>query len=207
MPMGRCSSQSPLVTLTGLDSVMTSGLNWELMARLAAKSLRFCLVSILSLWIAGAGCMFGCQDMMAAASIGTDASAVGPGEASLATVVSGDACASSSSHDCCAKKNAYAQSKTQNANTRVSLKLATQLLQSESLKPSPSSGGRECPLALSRAVAIAKATDSKQSVDSVATAPSAPVVADSPAQHIALSPLARLPNRGHTYLRCCVFLI
>lgn len=205
MPMGRCSSQSPLVTLTGLDSVTTSGLNWELMARLAAKSLRFCLVSILSLGIAGAGCMFGCQDMMAATSIGTDASAVGP--ASLATVVAGDACASSSSHDCCAKKKAYAQSKTQNANTRVSLKLATQLLQSESLKPSPSSGGRECPLALSRAVAIAKATGSNQSVDSVATAPSAPVVADSPAQHIALSPLARLPNRGHTYLRCCVFLI
>lgn len=177
------------------------------MSRLAAKSLRFCLVSILSLWIAGAGCMFGCQNMMAATSLGIDASAVESGEASLATIVSGDACAASSSHDCCAKKKAYAQTKAQNANTRVSLKLATQLSQSESLKPSPSSGGRECPLALSRAVAIAKATDGKQSVDSVATAPTAPVVADSPAQRTALSPLARLPNRGHTYLRCCVFLI
>ncbi|HEU4477947.1 MAG TPA: hypothetical protein VFR80_05470 [Pyrinomonadaceae bacterium] len=151
--------------------------------------------------------MFGCQDMMAATSIGTDASAAESGEASLATIVSGDACASSSAHDCCAKKRSDARSKTPDANTRVSLKLATQLLQSESLKPSPSSGGRGCPLALSRAVAIAKATESKQSVDSVATPVTAPVLADSAAQHTALSPLARLPNRGHTYLRCCVLLI
>jgi hypothetical protein len=174
------------------------------MSRLAVRIFRISLVSILSLWIAGAGCMFGCQNMIAAASTSSNASA---GEHGLAAIVSGEACASNDSHDCCAQKKTAAKAKTQNANTRVSLKLATLLSQSESLKPSPSSGMRECPLALSRAVAITKATDSKQFADSIATALTRPVVADSPEQHIALSPLARLPNRGHTYLRCCVFLI
>lgn len=170
------------------------------MSRLVAKIFRVSLVSILSLWIAGAGCMFGCQNMMAAQA---DHAA---SEQDLATIVSGDACASSGSHDCCAKKKAEARA-TQNANNRVSLKLATQLSQAESLNPRPSSEVRECPLALSRSVTTTKATDSKQFTDSIATALNTPVTSDSPEQHTALSPLARLPNRGHTYLRCCVFLI
>ena len=174
------------------------------MSLLAASIFRVSLVSILSLWIAGAGCMFGCQNMIAAAGTGSNASAV---EHGLAAIVSGEACAAKGSHDCCAQKKAETKAKTQNANTRVSLKLATQLSQSESLKPRRSSGMRECPLALSRAVAITKATDSKQFADSIATTLTRPVVADSPEQHTALSPIGRLPNRGHTYLRCCVFLI
>lgn len=174
------------------------------MSHLAARLLRVGLVSILSLWIAGAGCMFGCQNMIAAASNGSDASAV---EHGMAAIVSGDACASDGSHDCCAQKKTAAKAKTENANTRLSLQLATQLSQSESLNPRPSSGMRECPLALSRAVAITKTSDSKQFADSIAPTFTGTVVDDSPEQHTALSPLARLPNRGHTYLRCCVFLI
>ena len=148
--------------------------------------------------------MFGCENMIAAASTGADASSSGHDPATFA---SGETCPSSSSHDCCAQKKANTQAKTQNRKTRVSLKLATQLSQSEALTPSPSNGVLECPLALSRAVAISKATDSKQLADSVATTVTTPVVSDSPEQHSALSPLARLPNRGHTYLRCYVFLI
>lgn len=145
--------------------------------------------------------MFGCQNMMAAQA---DHAA---SEQGLATIVSGEACASSGSHDCCAKKKAESKAKTQIANNRVSLKLATQLSQAESLNPRPSSEVRECPLALSRSVTTTKATDSKQFTDSIATALARPVTSDSQEQHTALSPLARLPNRGHTYLRCCVLLI
>ena len=158
---------------------------------------------MLSLWIAGAGCMFGCENMITAAGTGADASS---GEHGPATIVSDESCASTGSHDCCAQKKASTQAKPQ-AKTRVSLQLATRLVLSESLNPSRSGGMSECPLALSRAVAITKATDNKQLADSVATGFTAPLISDSPEQHTALSPMARLPNRGHTYLRCCVFLI
>ncbi len=127
------------------------------------------------------------------------------------TIVSGEACASSGSHDCCAKKKAEAASRTQKAKTqkagsRPPLKLATLLSQAESLKPVPSSGGRECPLALSRAVAIAKKDDNQNLATPVAVAVATPAQVPIE-QHAALSRAARLPNRGHTYLRCCVFLI
>lgn len=169
----------------------------------ATKTIRSGLGLILSFWIAGAGCMFGCQNMVAFAASGdTEAGQ----ESGLATIVSGDACASSGSHDCCAKKKAEAEAKTPKPGSRPSLKLATLLSQAESFKPVPSSGGRECPLALSRAVAIAKKNDNQHLAAAVAVAVATPAQVPIE-QHAALSRAARLPNRGHTYLRCCVFLI
>ena len=172
------------------------------MLHLAVTTLRRSLGIVLSLWIAGVGCIVGCQNMTSAAAAVHDGS---PVEHGLAAVVSGNACAQSASHDCCAKKETKAQTKRKNAH--LSLKLATQLSQSESLNQGPSSGVRECPLALSRALAITKATDSKHLADSLSVAVIALRATESREQHTALSPLARLPNRGHTYLRCCVFLI
>lgn len=160
----------------------------------------------LSLWIAGAGCMFGCQNMSAFAAAASDDHGADV-ESGLAAVVSGDACAASGSHDCCAKKKTEARAKTQTANNRLTLKLATLISQSESLNTVPSSGGRECPLAVSRAIAIAKRSDNKQSAIAAVIAvptPALPIVNE---QHTALSRSWHLPNRGHTYLRCCVFLI
>lgn len=158
----------------------------------------------LSLWMAGAGCMFGCQDMTAFAATGKQA--VGA-EQYLGTIVSGDACAAGGSHDCCAKKKADAKAKTPKANNRLSLELETLISQSESLNTVPSSGGRECPLALSRAVAITKRSDDKQSASPAVIAVTKWTVPITTEQHTALSRSSRLPNRGHTYLRCCVFLI
>lgn len=171
------------------------------MLGLVIKVLRSALGLVLSFWIAGAGCMFGCQNMLAVAATSHEPAGH---ESDLATIVSGEACASSGSHDCCAKKKVEAEPK--NTGTRPSLKLATLLSQSQSLNPVPSSGGRECPLALSRAVVIAKKNDNQHLVGpvSVAVATAAPVPIE---QHVALSRATRLPNRGHTYLRCCVFLI
>ena len=167
------------------------------------KIVRGSLGLALSLWIAGAGCMFGCQTMTAFATTRDEA---GEHEPSLAAIVSGDACAASGSHDCCAKKKAEA--KTKNANNRLTLKLATLISQSESLNTVPSSGGRECPLALSRAIAITKRSDNnKQSATPAVIAVTTPAIPVPAEQHAALSRPSRLPNRGHTYLRCCVFLI
>ena len=169
------------------------------------KIVRGSLGLALSLWIAGAGCMFGCQNMTAFAATGEKAV---EHESSLAAIVSGDACAASGSHDCCAKKKTEAGAKTKNANKRLTLKLATLISQSESLNTGPSSGGRECPLALSRAIAITKRSDNnRQSATPIVIAKTTPEVPVPTAQHAALSRPSRLPNRGHTYLRCCVFLI
>ena len=162
----------------------------------------------LSLWIAGAGCMFGCQNMSALAAASDEALEHELGvESGLAAIVSGDACAASGSHDCCAKKKTEPRAKTQNANKRLTLKLATLISQSESLNTVPSSGGRECPLAVSRAIAIAKRSDNKQSVPPAVIAVPIPALSIVNEQHSALSRSWHLPNRGHTYLRCCVFLI
>ena len=175
------------------------------MLGVVTKIVRGGLGLALSLWIAGAGCMFGCENMIASAASHDKAV---DHEPSLATVVSGDACAASGSHDCCAKKKAEERTKTQNGNNRLTLKLATLMSQSESLNTVPSSGGRECPLALSRAIAVAKRSDShKQSATSAVIAVTTPAVPVANEQHAALSRPSRLPNRGHTYLRCCVFLI
>ena len=153
--------------------------------------------------------MFGCENMSAFAAASDETGEHESGiESGLAAIVSGDACAASGSHDCCAKKKAEAKAKTQNSNSRLTLKLATLISQSESLNTAPSSGGRECPLALSRAIAIAKRSDNnKQSATPAliaVTTPAVPVITE---QHTALARSSRLPNRGHTYLRCCVFLI
>ncbi len=175
------------------------------MLGVVTKIIRGGLGLALSFWIAGAGCMFGCQNMVAFAASPDEAADHQP---SLAAVVSGDACAATGSHDCCAKKKAEAKAKTQNANNRLTIKLATLISQSESLNSVPSSGGRECPLAVSRAIAVTKRSDNdKQSAAPTVIAVSTPAAPALTEQHAALSRSWHLPNRGHTYLRCCVFLI
>ena len=150
--------------------------------------------------------MFGCGEMMSAAT----ASELLPKAESngLATIVSGDACAAHGAHDCCAKRKAEAsQAKTQNTKRRLPLKLESLLAQREVLNNIPSNGVAECPLALSRAIAISKVGDrgdlavaNAVVVEPFATLPSSEFKAT-------VTPAARLPNLGHTYLRCCVFLI
>ena len=187
-----------------LDKLQGAGLDFKPMLGVVTKIVRGSLGLGLSFWIAGAGCMFGCQNMTAFAAASDKAADHGGSHASL---VSGDACAASGSHDCCAKKKAKAKA-TQNANNRLTLQLATLISQSESLNTAPSSSGRECPLALSRAIAITKRSDNnKKSATPAVIALSTPAVPVPTEQHAALSRPSRLPNRGHTYLRCCVFLI
>ena len=148
--------------------------------------------------------MFGCVEMSAAA-----ASALPKAESNgLATIVSGDACAAHGAHDCCAKRKAEtSQAKTHNTKRRLPLKLEAVLAQREALNNIPSNGVAECPLALSRAIAISKVGDRRDQTFANTVALEPFTILPSSEFKAALTPAARLPNLGHTYLRCCVFLI
>lgn len=175
------------------------------MYQVVSKTFHAGLALLLSLWVAGAGCMFGCGVMTAAAS----SEPVPQVESDrLTTIVSGDACAAHGAHDCCAKRKAeVSQQKTQNTKRRLPLKLEAVLAQREALNNIPSNGVGECPLALGRAIAISKVSDRRDLVVADAVAAEPFTVLPSSEFKAAVTPAARLPNRGHTYLRCCVFLI
>jgi hypothetical protein len=65
----------------------------------------------------------------------------------------------------------------------------------------------DCPLAVNASAALSKARPDLSNL-SLTPARVTDSLPNKPEQTVALSssPL-RLPNRGHTYLRCCVFLI
>ena len=177
------------------------------MLRLSVKLFRVALALSLSLWIAGAGCMLGCQSM--AASAAANEAGEPPAEGHhLSVIVSGEACATNQGHDCCAKKKAEAiKAKAAEPTIKPSLQTAAQISQTESLTPQPSGGMRDCPLALSRAVAVTKTSGGKQVSAPIALPLKALPSETSIEQLNSVTPVARLPNRAHTYLRCCVFLI
>jgi len=160
------------------------------------KIARMGLAATLVFWVAGAGCLLGCEGMMAAAA--SENSAVAPhAKGDLNLVVSGEACASAKSHDCCAKQNHRTQPKAQRLEKQTATLIETD----------PSTSGMEaCPLAMSRTVVAAKKiTDDTRSATTVANAilPTRNLIEQ---PHPVVTQL-RLPNRGHTYLRVCSFLI
>ena len=183
----------------------------QTMLHYPAKLLRTSLAVILSLWIAGAGCMLGCQNMVAYAA-GSVTAGTEPAGHHTAVVVGGETCASNQSHDCCAKKQSEKKVEARKASAlkstaRPSLQTAMLMSLTASINPQHSDGRGECPLALSRAVAVTKPSGGNQTPAPVVLPLRALPVETSVEQQPALFPLARLPNRGHTYLRCCVFLI
>jgi hypothetical protein len=160
------------------------------------KIARMGLAATLVLWVAGAGCLLGCEGMMTAAA--SENSAVAPhAKCDLNLVVSGEACASANSHDCCAKQNHRTQPKAQRLEKQTATLVETD----------PSSSGMEaCPLAMSRTVVAAKkTTDETRSATTIASA-NLPTLNSIEQPHPVVTQL-RLPNRGHTYLRVCSFLI
>jgi hypothetical protein len=160
------------------------------------KIARMGLAATLVFWVAGAGCLLGCEGMMTAAA--SENSAVVPhAKGGLNLVVSGEACALAKSHDCCAKQNHRAQPKAQRLEKQTATLVETD--------PS-STGMAACPLAMSRTVVAAKkSTDDTRSTTTVANANlSTQNVIEQP--HPIVTQL-RLANRGHTYLRVCSFLI
>jgi hypothetical protein len=179
------------------------------------KTLRLVLSLSLVLWVGGAGCVFGCQALaMAAVDPGAAATDHSPAHLDLSTMVSGEACASAADHNCCAKHHASSAQNVTSRSTkqaRASGKpgpnsIASPGVATSSIVLALSDGTMHtCPLAMN-ATALATKARSDESTNSVALAP-----VNLPAIDLE-KPTTSLPptfcnNRGHTYLRCCVFLI
>jgi hypothetical protein len=156
------------------------------------RLVRVLLALVVAFWITGAGCLFGCENMTSAmASANSETSA-----SNLATVVSGDACASMQSHDCCAKHRGKTSAQ------RRTVTGAAQGIEIIGISPAMT----DCPLAINATAALANPrTDQSKTIALTNSAINQNL---EPLEHRGafLHPL-RLPNRGHTYLHCCVFLI
>jgi hypothetical protein len=164
------------------------------------RIIRIVLAIAVALWMAGAGCLLGCENTVNAAANNSLSS-----EPLTGIVVAGDVCASAHSHDCCAKHDIRrfakrdAKSTSNNSQTNNALALAP------GANPSQMMDG--CPLAVNATAALSKGRYDQSSVHFASTAQGY-LVSNTPLeQTIVLSPPLRLANRGHTYLRCCVFRI
>lgn len=159
----------------------------------SAKIIRIALVPALALWIAGAGCLIGCENGVQAAKIGANSLQLGQ-------VVSAEACSSPRSHDCCAKKTSRHPVATAAPGESAGAITNTAGVSSET------EAMQGCPLAVSRTVILAKARFNEG--PAVVTngwmlqSPQLPV--DDNFKRITH---LRPPNRGDTHLRWCVFLI
>ena len=162
------------------------------------RIVRVTLALAVAFWMAGAGCLLGCEGMIAAASGEEAQSQV----SDLTVVASGDACASMRSHDCCARRNKHAQ--TSNSTTPAPAATSTSALTSL-LGQTPTSM-RECPLAVTATAALSR-TNHNPSAGPLLLARPTGFIPQLEEQTRPLSQQIRLPNRGHTYLHCCVFLI
>ena len=160
----------------------------------STRILRVVLSLTVASWMAGAGCLLGCEKASAAAAAGQTTHG-----SDLTVVASGDACASMQSHDCCASRNRTPQSSKDQASAAPSEHAGHELA-------GTSTRTMECPLAVNQSAVLAKKNQdpSGNALLIASVSPSHSVLREQP---ISLSPPLRLPNRGHTYLRCCVFLI
>jgi len=181
----------------------TRELDWVSMMRTltSTRIIRFLLAPLLSFWVAGGGCLIGCEGIVAAAAIvpSSRTETHSGHSGSKATIVaSGHACSSSGSHSCCSK-NANEAKPAAKQISKSNTTLAT--------VGGSSSGMMEgCPLAVGKAAVAAKIRKDEVSAAPAISHPALPAE-NFLEQTSPLSTPARLPNRGHTYLRCCVFLI
>lgn len=162
----------------------------------------------LGFWLAGAGCLLGCEGMVTAAA-GQETNLSSHSSQTSPIVAEGNACSSSEGHSCCKKKASEVRRTraVHDANAEVLRANAptTQDFTEGRLAESSTNGMNKCPFAISRALAVAKIHDSQMGA-------TAAVSHESPAARVreqksSLSTLSPMPNRGHTYLSCCAFLI
>lgn len=158
--------------------------------------LSICLV----LWVGGAGCLIGCENMaLAAMDQGLDNRL----RDSATTTTSH--CATATSHSCCAKhggatpRRASVRVGTPNQHLRGNSPLSVPALTTERTLPA-------CPLAMNAGALANKARADESPVTLVSTSVSGPL-SDTASKGAPAPPPAWVSNRGHTYLRCCVFLI
>jgi len=164
------------------------------------RIVRVTLALTVALWMAGAGCMLGCENMVSAAA--SNNALAGPN--SLTIVAAGDVCASGRAKACCLNHGSKIGARSAAKSTTTRSASDTPLPREMDALPSSMMGS--CPLAVNATAALSRAKQDQSS--SVLTVnPAIEFLASSPEQTIPLSPIPRLANRGRTYLRCCVFLI
>jgi len=160
-----------------------------------ARIARVLLAISVSLWMAGAGCLWGCSNgPVSAAGVSV------PHNHETPTVVSGSSCHSKAqpkaqSHDCCAKKS---------AGKNITEAKRTSALPTFSAIPAGMM--KDCPLAVS-ANALATKGSADASSPGLATINDLPIKLKTTQRTVAQSSPVQYLNRGPTYLRCCVFLI
>lgn len=149
------------------------------------KVVRLLLAISVSIWLAG-GCLFGCSNMAMAAS------------ETAQSEVEGDSCHAARAHDCCAKPKPRKQ-------TKVKLKVNFNETFA-GVSSGPREGISECPLMIGATAVVSKNSSNSPEFVGTTTAelPLAISGGELTQKHI-VDPF--LPNRGPTYLRCCVFLI
>jgi hypothetical protein len=171
------------------------------------RIVRVSLALAVAFWMAGFGCLLGCESMVSAQASTEIASSA----KSTAIVVTGEACASMQSHDCCAKPKAHSAAK---AVAKQSADKGQVVASAGKLSSDPlflAVGGNfpslmDCPLAVNAMAALTKARPDQSHI----ALPSRSEIAslsNPPEQISAFARPLRLPNRGHTYLHCCSFLI
>jgi len=172
----------------------------------AIRFVRVALALAVALWMAGAGCLLGCENMIAAAANHSDSATSLTPSHSLTTVATGDACASVQSHDCCAKHGARRTVSKTSAKATVRSKSDASTSVTGAVDFGPTSTMMDCPLAVNATAALSKAKPdtSPTALAHTSAAQRLPLLQE---QASALSAPRLLLNRGHTYLRCCVFLI
>ena len=154
------------------------------------RVVRLALSLTVALWMAGAGCLLGCGNMTAmAAAPEPDATVVVDGN---------DSCAAMHGHDCCAKR-AKTASQASSQDSAANEELTA--VEGDDISPR----AMDCPMAVNASAALSKVQNDDTSVALLPAAGEA--LSHATEQLRPLAPPLRLPNRGHTYLRCCVFLI
>jgi hypothetical protein len=159
------------------------------------RIIRLTLAPLLALWVGGTGCLFGCEMR---AQAGDDTTQLAAGDAF--TLVSGEACASAKSHDCCAKRN---RSKANVIDHQLAGRTGNALV---GFGQNTSGLMEPCPLAINATAVVSKVRTTKY-VSLPAINYNIPASQSKDEQHLSLSTHLVLPNRGHTYLVCCTFLI
>jgi hypothetical protein len=174
----------------------------------SVRIIRVGLALAVALWMAGAGCLLGCENMVAAAGSESTQAAMSMTPANSATIVAaGNTCASMQSHDCCTRHGRKAAAKsTSRSASQPTVEPKTPAVTVAVELGATSSMMMDCPLAVNATAALSKAKPdtSRTPLAHTVAGVRLPFLEE---QTIALSPTPVLPNRGHTYLRCCVFLI
>ena len=167
---------------------------------------RLLLSLSLVLWVGGAGCLIGC-DSSAMAAMDEGA---GVALHDNATVVASESCAKAVNHSCCAKHRGSSrhQQPAGQASRTTDLKASklTTKPTSAFLLPTSERTMQTCPLAMNAGALVTKARSDESSTMTALSPVALPLIDTGRTVAHSLPP-TWFSNRGHTYLRCCVFLI